>query len=50
VYNIPKDLTEEEEQFLNSYIESRNRRNLLWVWLRELLARLRSLLTLKAKK
>jgi molecular chaperone DnaJ len=29
LYNIPKDLSEEEEQFLNSYIESRKRRDLL---------------------
>ena len=29
VYNIPKDLSEEEEHFLSSYIESRKRRNLL---------------------
>ena len=29
VYNVPKDLTEEEEHFLSSYIESRKRRNLL---------------------
>jgi hypothetical protein len=50
VYNIPKDLSEEEEHFLSSYIESRKRRNLLWVWWRELLARLKSLLMLKVKK
>jgi len=29
LYNIPKDLNEEEEQFLNSYIDSRKRRDLL---------------------
>ena len=29
LYNIPKDLNEEEEQFLNSYIDSRKRRELL---------------------
>ena len=29
LYNIPKDLNEEEEKFLNSYIESRKRREML---------------------
>jgi hypothetical protein len=50
LYNLPKDIDENEKDILNSYIESRKGRGLLWVWSRELQARLKSLLMLRVMK
>jgi hypothetical protein len=32
VYKMPKDISEEEHNLLNDYVESRKRRQMLWVW------------------
>jgi hypothetical protein len=31
MYKIPKEISDEESQFLKSYVESRKRRQMLWV-------------------
>jgi hypothetical protein len=32
MYKIPKEISEDETEFLKSYVESRKRRQMLWVW------------------
>jgi hypothetical protein len=32
MYKVPSDISEEETEFLKSYVDSRKRRQMLWVW------------------
>jgi hypothetical protein len=50
LYNTPEDLSEEEKNILESYIESRRKRELLWAWLKEPMVKLKVLQMNRVRK